>query len=33
MKKEILSKKYDLKCSQIDLKEAEADETIGQDNC
>lgn len=32
-KKEILSKKYDLKCSQIDLKEAEGDETIGQDNC
>ncbi len=33
MKKEILSKKYNLKCSQIDLKEAEEDETIGQDNC
>jgi len=33
MKKEILSKKYDVKCSQSDLKEAEADETIGQDNC
>ena len=33
MKKEILSKKYNLKCSQIDLKEAEGDETIGQDKC
>jgi hypothetical protein len=32
-KKEILSKEYNLKCSQIDLKEAEEDEEIGQDNC
>ncbi len=33
MKKEILSKKYDVICSQSDRQEAEADETIGQDNC
>jgi len=32
-KKAILSKKYNLKCSQIDLEEAEEEEKIGQTDC
>ena len=32
-KKEILSKEYNLKCSQIDLKGAKEDKIIEQDNC